>query len=69
MSGRPRSVPVSAISAPGEVSLLRLDVGTGYQYWYGLPNFYTITRYNRSVMYAMAVNQLAELLVEARGNR
>ncbi|MFP1591898.1 hypothetical protein ACLB1M_20950 [Escherichia coli] len=27
-------------------SLLRLDVGTGYQYWYGLPNFYTITRYN-----------------------
>jgi membrane-bound lytic murein transglycosylase B len=35
----------------------------------GLPNFYTITRYNRSVMYAMAVNQLAELLVETRGNR
>ena len=29
-----------------QASLLRLDVGTGYQYWYGLPNFYTITRYN-----------------------
>ena len=31
-----------------QASLLRLDVGTGYQYWYGLPNFYTITRYNHS---------------------
>ncbi|MCZ5445564.1 hypothetical protein O5629_27540, partial [Escherichia coli] len=25
--------------------------GTGYQYWYGLPNFYTITRYNHSTHY------------------
>lgn len=38
-----------------QASLLRLDVGTGYQYWYGLPNFYTITRYNHSTHYAMAV--------------
>ena len=37
-----------------QASLLRLDVGTGYQYWYGLPNFYTITRYNHSTHYAMA---------------
>ena len=41
-----------------QASLLRLDVGTGYQYWYGLPNFYTITRYNHSTHYAMAVWQL-----------
>ena len=40
-----------------QASLLRLDVGTGYQYWYGLPNFYTITRYNHSTHYAMAVWQ------------
>lgn len=33
----------------------------------GLKNFYAITRYNRSVMYAMAVHQLAEQLVQVRG--
>ncbi|MDP3367053.1 MAG: lytic murein transglycosylase B, partial [Pseudomonas sp.] len=50
------------------VTAFRLEGAQGDEYWFGLPNFYTITRYNRSVMYAMAVNQLAELLVEARGN-
>ena len=47
-------------------SLLRLDVGTGYQYWYGLPNFYTITRYNHSTHYAMAVWQLGQAVALAR---
>lgn len=51
------------------VTAFRLEGAQGDEYWFGLPNFYTITRYNRSVMYAMAVNQLAELLVETRGNR
>lgn len=50
------------------VTAFRLEGAAGDEYWLGLPNFYVITRYNRSVMYAMAVNQLAELLVEARGN-
>ncbi|MTH47298.1 lytic murein transglycosylase B [Intestinirhabdus alba] len=49
-----------------QVSLLRLDVGTGYQYWYGLPNFYTITRYNHSTHYAMAVWQLGQAVGLAR---
>lgn len=49
-----------------QASLLRLDVGTGYQYWYGLPNFYTITRYNHSTHYAMAVWQLGQAVVLAR---
>lgn len=50
------------------VTAFRLEGAEGAEHWLGLPNFFVITRYNRSVMYAMAVNQLAELLVEARGN-
>ncbi|WP_369958674.1 lytic murein transglycosylase B [Pseudomonas benzenivorans] len=49
------------------VTAFRLEGAEGAEYWLGLPNFFVITRYNRSVMYAMAVNQLAELLVDARG--
>ena len=49
-----------------QASLLRLDVGTGYQYWYGLPNFYTITRYNHSTHYAMPVWQLGQAVALAR---
>ncbi|CAM7168540.1 lytic murein transglycosylase B [Escherichia coli] len=49
-----------------QASLLRLDVGAGYQYWYGLPNFYTITRYNHSTHYAMAVWQLGQAVALAR---
>lgn len=49
------------------VTAFRLEGAEGAEYWMGQPNFFVITRYNRSVMYAMAVNQLAELLVDARG--
>lgn len=50
------------------VTAFRLEGAEGDEYWLGLPNFFVITRYNRSLMYAMAVNQLAELLVAARGS-
>ena len=49
------------------VTAFRLDGAEGDEYWVGLPNFYVITRYNRSVMYAMAVHQLADKLAQARG--
>ncbi|MSL24701.1 murein transglycosylase B, partial [Escherichia coli] len=49
-----------------QASSPRLDVGTCYQYWYGLPNFYTITRYNHSTHYAMAVWQLGQAVALAR---
>ena len=58
--------PKSSIGGYKEVSLLRLDMGDNYQFWYGLPNFYVITRYNHSTHYAMAVWQLGLAIKEAR---
>ncbi|MEC5317944.1 lytic murein transglycosylase B [Brenneria populi subsp. brevivirga] len=58
--------PMSTLGGYAEASLLRLDIGSGYQYWYGLPNFYAITRYNHSTHYAMAVWQLGEAVGRAR---
>ncbi|MGL4251603.1 MAG: lytic murein transglycosylase B [Aeromonas sp.] len=59
--------PTSPLGNHSEASLLRLDVGSGYQYWYGLPNFYAITRYNHSTHYAMAVWQLGLAVKDAKG--
>lgn len=59
--------PAAALGDHQEASLLRLDIGSQYQYWYGLPNFYVITRYNHSTHYAMAVWQLGEAVERARG--
>ncbi len=42
--------------------LLKLDGAQGPEYWVGLQNFYVITRYNRSPMYALAVHQLGEAI-------
>ncbi|QMV52806.1 lytic murein transglycosylase B [Ewingella americana] len=58
--------PLGSLANYQEASLLRLDMGQNYQYWYGLPNFYTITRYNHSTQYAMAVWQLGEAVSRAR---
>jgi membrane-bound lytic murein transglycosylase B len=69
-AGELRQLGWSSVAAlPDElpVTAFRLEGAEGDEYWLGLPNFFVITRYNRSVMYAMAVNQLAELLVDARG--
>ena len=50
----------TAAPAPdAPVALIRLDGAAGPEYWAGYRNFYVITRYNRSALYAMAVHQLA----------
>lgn len=46
------------------VGLLEFETETGPEYWVGKHNFFVITTYNRSPLYAMAVFQLAEALRE-----
>jgi membrane-bound lytic murein transglycosylase B len=47
------------------VTPLRLEEQDGMRYWLGLQNFYVITRYNHSAMYAMAVWELSQAIAVA----
>ena len=58
--------PRTSLKVGLNVTAFRLEAEHGNEYWIGLANFHAITRYNRSVMYAMAVNELAQLLAAAR---
>ena len=54
--------PVDANAPDLPATLLTLEGANGPEYWIGYQNFYVITRYNRSPMYAMAVHQLAQAI-------
>ena len=51
------AVQVGATATP-----ITLEGSTGKQYWLGFQNYYAITRYNISKMYAMAVFQLSQAI-------
>lgn len=57
--------PRTALPAAERVLPLMLESDEGTEYWLGRHNFYVITRYNRSPLYAMAVHQLSQEILAA----
>ncbi|MFP3873162.1 MAG: lytic murein transglycosylase B [Thiohalophilus sp.] len=49
-------------------TLIELETEDGPEYWVTWHNFYVISRYNHSALYAMAAYQLSELIAAARNN-
>ena len=49
-----------------KVALFEMQGERGREYWLGLSDFYVITRYNRSSMYALAVFQLSQAIKQER---
>lgn len=50
-----------------KLTLISLTQRHGEEYWIARQNFYAVTRYNHSRMYAMAVTQLAQAIREQYG--
>lgn len=48
------------LCADSEGQLLTYEGDSGTEHWVGFHNFFVITKYNRSVMYALAVHQLGQ---------
>jgi membrane-bound lytic murein transglycosylase B len=60
--------PAEPIADDALVCVFGAEDEAGMRYWIGFNNFYVITRYNRSVNYALAVHELAQELRRARYN-
>lgn len=57
---RKNVVPSSALPDTTNAALFVVEGEAGSEYWLALNNFYVVTRYNRSQMYALAAVQLSE---------
>ncbi|MCP5159668.1 MAG: lytic murein transglycosylase B [Gammaproteobacteria bacterium] len=54
--------PRESVSGGQSAMLLEFEGRNGLEYWLGFDNFYVITRYNHSQLYAMAVYQLSQAI-------
>ncbi len=54
--------PSAPVQPGATATLVTLEGSTGKQYWLGFQNYYAITRYNISKMYAMSVFQLSQAI-------
>ncbi|MEN8108594.1 MAG: lytic murein transglycosylase B [Pseudomonadota bacterium] len=58
--------PAKPLPADTQAALIRLINTDAREYWLSMNNFYVITRYNHSPLYAMAVYQLSEEIRTSR---
>lgn len=54
------------IAPESKAKVFAFELEQGHEHWLGLTNFYVITRYNHSPLYAMAVYQFSQQLQQAR---
>ena len=59
-------VPLEPVADDAMAALIMVETEAGPRYFLGLNNFYVITRYNRSINYAMVVRELAATLRQRR---
>ncbi len=59
-------LPLERVADDVLAALISVETEVGRRYWLGLNNFYVITRYNRSINYAMVVQELAWTLRQQR---
>ncbi|MCP4300999.1 MAG: lytic murein transglycosylase B [Gammaproteobacteria bacterium] len=50
----------TSLCADSKAELLTYEGDAGLEHWVGFHNFFVITKYNRSVMYALAAHQLGQ---------
>ncbi len=60
-------VPRADLDPAAMATAMKFELQDGYEYWLGLQNFYVITRYNHSAMYAMSVYQLSQRIAARVG--
>jgi len=60
-------LPLDPVADDMPAALIVVEADTGPRHFLALNNFYVITRYNRSINYAMAVQELAAMLRQLRG--
>lgn len=63
-----KAKPPHSLSPDTQVGLVALEAKNGTQYWIARQNFFVITDYNHSTLYAMAVYQLSQAIADKLDN-